>query len=90
MVSNFVKNRSCENSLISFSDGVSVFVVKGETGDVIYLDFSVSFCTLSHDMLLGIPVQCCPGETVESQDTGLEKTILRGQPSPVHLQLDHT
>lgn len=77
----FAKNRSCQTSLISFNDNISGFVVKTETVDVtlVYLDISVSFCTVSHGMFIERIVLLCPGKTSESLDTGLEKTILREQ-----------
>lgn len=77
----FVRNRSCQNSLISFNDNISGFVAKRETVDVtlVYLDLSVSFCTVSHDTLIERLRLLCPGETSESLDTGLQKTILREQ-----------
>lgn len=85
----FVRNRSCQNSLISFNDNISGFVAKRETVDVtlVYLDLSVSFCTVSHDTLIERLRLLCPGETSESLDTGLQKTILREQWSLVQHQL---
>jgi len=45
--------RSCLTKPISFDDNVTRLVDEGKTVDVIYLDFSKAFGTISH----------CPGET---------------------------
>ncbi|GAB0209560.1 mitochondrial enolase superfamily member 1 [Grus japonensis] len=48
----FMKGRSCLNNLISFYDQVTCLVDEGKAVDVIYLDFSKAFNTVSHSILL--------------------------------------
>ncbi|CAM4601877.1 unnamed protein product [Caretta caretta] len=48
----FTKGRSCQTNLISFSEKVTDFLDKGNTVDLIYLDFSKAFDTVPHGELL--------------------------------------
>jgi len=48
----FMKGRSCWTKLISFYDQVTRLVDEGKAVDVIHLDFSKAFDTVSHSILL--------------------------------------
>ncbi|KAK4810689.1 hypothetical protein QYF61_007489 [Mycteria americana] len=48
----FMKGRSCLTNLISFYDKVTRLVDEGKAVDVVYLDFSKAFDTVSHSIFL--------------------------------------
>ncbi|PKU36062.1 rna-directed dna polymerase from mobile element jockey-like [Limosa lapponica baueri] len=48
----FTRGRSCLTNLISFYDKVTRLLEEGKAVDVIYLDFSKAFDTVSHSILL--------------------------------------
>ena len=48
----FMKDRSCLTNLISFYDKVTCLVDEGKVVNIVYLDFSKAFDTVSHSIVL--------------------------------------
>ncbi|GAB0208187.1 mitochondrial enolase superfamily member 1 [Grus japonensis] len=62
------KGKRCLTSLIAFYDGMSGWVDEGRAVDVVYLDFSKAFDTVSHNILIG-----------KLRKRGLDEWTVRGQ-----------
>ncbi|PKU48937.1 rna-directed dna polymerase from mobile element jockey- hypothetical protein [Limosa lapponica baueri] len=49
----FTKVKSCLTKQIAFYDGMTGWIDEGRAVDVVYLDFSMAFDTVSHSILIG-------------------------------------
>jgi len=53
----FTKGESCLTSLIAFYNGMTSWLPEGRAVDVVYLDFSKAFDTVSRNILTGTVTQ---------------------------------
>ncbi|PKU45439.1 rna-directed dna polymerase from mobile element jockey-like [Limosa lapponica baueri] len=80
------KGKSCLNNLIAFCDGMTGWIDEGRAVDVVCLDFSKAFDTVSHSFLIGKLRKCGLDEcTVRSTETWLkdraQRVMIRGTES---------
>ncbi|GAB0206011.1 mitochondrial enolase superfamily member 1 [Grus japonensis] len=58
----FTKGKSCLTNLIAFCDGMTGWVDERRAVDVVYLNFSKAFDTISHNILISKLRKCGLGE----------------------------
>ncbi|PKU36532.1 rna-directed dna polymerase from mobile element jockey- hypothetical protein [Limosa lapponica baueri] len=80
----FTKGKSCLTNLIAFYDGMTGWMDEGRVVDVVYLDFSNAFHTVSHSILIGNLRKCGLEEwTVRWIENWLkdraQRVVIRGQ-----------
>lgn len=79
----FTNRKSCSTNLVAFCDGITSWVDGGRAVDVIYLDFSKAFDTVSHDILLAKLRKCGIDEWmarwVENWLTGQAQRVVIGR-----------
>ncbi|PKU41386.1 rna-directed dna polymerase from mobile element jockey-like [Limosa lapponica baueri] len=69
----FIRDRSCLTNLISFYDKVTHLVDEGKAVDVVYLDLSKAFNTVSHSILVEkLPAHDLDGNTLHGVKNSLE------------------
>ncbi|GAB0202179.1 mitochondrial enolase superfamily member 1 [Grus japonensis] len=74
----FTKGKSCLTNLIAFYDGMTGWVDEGRAVDVVHLDFSKAFDTISHNILIGKLRKCGLDEwTVSDLDDGIKCTLMK-------------
>ena len=54
----FTKGKSCLTNLIAFYNDMTGWIDEGRAVDVVYLEFSKAFDTVSHDIFLGKLRKC--------------------------------
>ncbi|GAB0177640.1 mitochondrial enolase superfamily member 1 [Grus japonensis] len=82
----FTKGKSCLTNLIAFYDGMTSWVDEGRAVDVVYLNFSKAFDTVSYNILTGKLRKCGLDEwTVRSLELSKAKAFLgrQGNSSPL-------
>ena len=82
----FTKGKSCLNNLIVFYDGMISRVDEGRAVDVVYLDFTKNFDTVSHNILLVKLRKCglheCTVRWIENWLNGrAQKVVISGAES---------